>query len=494
MELEMRGIKKSFGSNLVLDGVDLHLSAGQVHALMGENGAGKSTLMNILTGLFEQDAGSILVNGQEKQYENPSQAEEDGIYFIHQEMVTFPEMTVLDNLYMGKFIKKSFGLVDTAAMRKGAERVFDQLGVQIDLDAKMYQLSVGQQQLVEIGKSLMGETQLIIMDEPTAALTDRESDKLFAVIKQLTEKGVGIVYISHRMNEIFEISDMVTVMRDGRSVITAPTRQMTEETIVQNMVGRDLGDYYPEVNNATGETVFSVNGLSKAGVFQDISFDLKEGEILGISGLMGSGRTEIMRALFGLDDFDSGTLSLHGETFQPKSPQDSIQRGLGFLTEDRKDEGLILGFSIRDNMSLPIIKEFSKGGIISKKDEETLVDMLRERLAIRSIGSDQMVGDLSGGNQQKVVLAKWIAAQSQVLILDEPTRGVDVGAKQEIYNLLNELTERGVSIIMVSSDLPEVIGLSDRVVVISEGQITGEVSGQQINEEDIMTLATGGQL
>ncbi len=492
MEVLMKGIEKSFGHNHVLKGVNLSIQPGEVHALMGENGAGKSTLMNILTGLFPQDGGQIFIDGKEKQYLNPTQAEEDGIYFIHQEMITWPDMSVLDNLFMGRHLSNKLGLVDRQKMKKKAEASLDRLNVSIDLDQAMRDLSVGQQQLVEICKSLMGESNVIIMDEPTAALTEHETHHLFEIIKQLKKDGVAIIYISHRMNEIFEITDQLTVMRDGQSVISQPTSEMTEEAIVRNMVGRDLGDYYPDISSEKGKILFEAKDLAREGIFEDISFQLREGEILGVSGLMGAGRTEIMRSIFGIDSLDQGEMLFKGEKFNPSSPKESIEKGIGFLTENRKEEGLILDFSIRDNISLPVIDEFSTAGWISSKEELAMVNMLIERLRIKTTGYDQLAGDLSGGNQQKVVLAKWIGAQSQLLILDEPTRGVDIGAKQEIYQLMKELTDRHVGIIMVSSDLPEIIGISDRVLVVAEGRLAGEVSGDQITEENIMTLATGG--
>lgn len=493
MEVHMQGIEKSFASNHVLKSVDFKLAPAEVHALMGENGAGKSTLMNILTGLFPADQGDIYINGEKRQYRNPTQAEEDGIYFIHQEMVTWPDMTVLDNLFMGRFMTRGLGWIDRQAMKKKAEQTLQRLNVSIDLHQAIGQLSVGQQQLIEICKSLMGDSQVIIMDEPTAALTDQETSKLFEIIDQLKQEGVSIIYISHRMNEIFQITDRITVMRDGQTVATLKTAETNEQDIVRHMVGRDIGDYYPEMNLKKGKILFEAEGLSKEGVFEDISFNVREGEILGVSGLMGAGRTEIMKSIFGIESLDGGKMTFKGKSFHPQSPQESIEKGMGFLTENRKDEGLILDFSIQDNISLAVMDEFSKAGWISKKEETSLVNMLIDRLSIKTTGGQQRVGDLSGGNQQKVVLAKWIGAQSQLLILDEPTRGVDIGAKQEIYQLMKELTDHHVGIIMVSSDLPELIGLADRVIVIAEGRLAGEVQGQSINEEEIMTLATGGK-
>lgn len=492
MNIEMKGVTKSFGSNYVLRGVDFDLKAGEVHALMGENGAGKSTLMNIMTGLHKKDEGQIFIDGKELLFDSPKAAENYGISFIHQEMITWPEMTVLENLFMGKEMKTSFGWIKTKEMQNKADNIFRELGIQIDFDKQMKTLSVGQQQLVEIAKTLMNDTEVIIMDEPTAALTDREIELLFKIMNQLKERNVAIVYISHRMEEIFKISDRVTVMRDGISISTKPTKETNYDEIVRQMVGRDLEDYYPTIESEKGEVILEVKGLSRSNLFNEISFKLHSGEILGFSGLMGSGRTEIMRGIFGIDRLEKGDIFLEGEKVEIKTPNDAISKGIGFLTENRKDEGLFLDFSIRDNISMTAFEEFSKYGWINRKEETDFVDLLIKRLTVKTTDMELPASALSGGNQQKVVLAKWIGAGSKVLILDEPTRGVDVGAKKEIYSLMKELTERGVGIIMVSSDLPEVIGVSDRVIVVHEGKIAGELSKESLSEEKIMTLATGG--
>ena len=492
MKIEMRDIVKSFGTNKVLLGVNLDIHIGEVHALMGENGAGKSTLMNILTGLHKYDSGTIIINGEERTFENPKRAEEEGISFIHQEMITWPDLTVLENLFMGREKKTSWGWIKTKEMRETARELFKDLGVEIDLEREMRTLSVGQQQLVEIAKSLMSNAEVIIMDEPTAALTDREIKVLFDTIEKLTAKNVAIIYISHRMEEIFAISERVTVMRDGVSVDTTPTAETNNDEVVRKMVGRDIKDYYPDNETEKGEILFEVKDLSDDKVFENIDFHVRQGEILGISGLMGAGRTEIMRGIFGIDKLVSGKLYLDGEEIEVKSPADAIQKGIGFLTENRKEEGLILDDSLRENISLPSIAEFSRTGWINTKEEKDFAELLIKRLTVKTVSGEVPVRTLSGGNQQKVVLAKWIGAGSRVLILDEPTRGVDVGAKREIYLLMKELAERGVGIIMVSSDLPEIIGISDRVVVIHEGHVAGEMDKADLSEEKIMTLATGG--
>ncbi|HEL0582235.1 TPA: sugar ABC transporter ATP-binding protein [Streptococcus equi subsp. zooepidemicus] len=492
MKIEMTAISKSFGTNKVLEKIDLVLHSGQVHALMGENGAGKSTLMNILTGLFPASSGTIVIDGVEKQFSNPQEAEAFGISFIHQEMNTWPDMTVLDNLFLGREIKGTFGLLDQKAMKEKAKRAFDRLGISIPLDLPIGSLSVGQQQLIEIAKSLLSEVSLLVMDEPTAALTDRETESLFQMIASLKKAGVGIVYISHRMEEIFRVTDLITVMRDGIVVDTKPTAETNPAELVKKMVGRDIDDYYPAKAAELGELVFEVENLSGE-CFKDISFQVRRGEILGFSGLMGAGRTEVMRAIFGLDKRTAGRIRLNGQDIQVTNPVQAIRAGIGFLTEDRKEEGLILDLSIKDNMTLPSHKDFSKNGFFDDKISRDFVQKMIDRLRIKSGRPEMVVGNLSGGNQQKVVLAKWIGIAPKVLILDEPTRGVDVGAKREIYQLMNELAERGVPILLVSSDLPEVLGVSDRIVVMHEGRITGELSRGEATQEKVMQLATGGK-
>ncbi|HEK9107269.1 sugar ABC transporter ATP-binding protein [Streptococcus equi] len=492
MKIEMTAISKSFGTNKVLEKIDLVLHSGQVHALMGENGAGKSTLMNILTGLFPASSGTIVIDGVEKQFSNPQEAEAFGISFIHQEMNTWPDMTVLDNLFLGREIKGAFGLLDQKAMKEKAKRAFDRLGISIPLDLPIGSLSVGQQQMIEIAKSLLSEVSLLVMDEPTAALTDRETESLFQMIASLKKAGVGIVYISHRMEEIFRVTDLITVMRDGIVVDTKPTAETNPAELVKKMVGRDIDDYYPAKAAELGELVFEVENLSGE-CFKDISFQVRRGEILGFSGLMGAGRTEVMRAIFGLDKRTAGRIRLNGQDIQVTNPVQAIRAGIGFLTEDRKEEGLILDFSIKDNMTLPSHKDFSKNGFFDDKTSRDFVQKMIDRLRIKSGRPEMVVGNLSGGNQQKVVLAKWIGIAPKVLILDEPTRGVDVGAKREIYQLMNELAERGVPIVLVSSDLPEVLGVSDRIVVMHEGRITGELSRGEATQEKVMQLATGGK-
>ncbi|PRS22557.1 sugar ABC transporter ATP-binding protein [Bacillus safensis] len=493
MNIEMHNIHKAFGKNTVLSGVSFDLVTGEVHALMGENGAGKSTLMNLLTGLYSLDQGTIQIDGKETAFKNPKEAEQHGIAFIHQELNIWPDMTVLENLFIGKEIYTKLGLLDTKKMKALAQTQLDRLSVNLSLDQEAGSCSVGQKQMIEIAKALMTDAKVIIMDEPTAALTEREIEKLFQVIESLKKEGVSIVYISHRMEEIFAICDRITIMRDGKTVDTKAIPETNFHEVVKKMVGRELTDRYPERTPSTGDIVLEVKQATKKGQFQDISFSVKAGEIVGVAGLMGAGRTEMMRSLFGLDPLDQGEIWVHGKKAVIKKPSDAVKLGIGFITEDRKDEGLMLDASIRENIGLPNLKSFSPKGLIDKKNEQDFVDLLIKRLTIKTASSDISARSLSGGNQQKVVIAKWIGIQPKVLILDEPTRGVDVGAKREIYQLMNELTDRGVAILMVSSELPEILGMSDRVLVIHEGTISGELDKTEATQERIMTLATGGK-
>ncbi|MCM3006065.1 sugar ABC transporter ATP-binding protein [Priestia koreensis] len=493
MHIKMDNIYKAFGKNKVLEGVDFELKTGEVHALMGENGAGKSTLMNILTGLHKHDQGTIVIDGQERYFQNPKEAEENGVAFIHQELNVWPDMTVLENLFIGKELKSSFGFLKTKEMKALARKQFERLAVSIPLEKEAGECSVGQQQMIEIAKALMTNAKVIIMDEPTAALTEREIEKLFEVIRSLKKEDVSIVYISHRMEEIFTICDRITVMRDGKTIDTKHIPETSFDDVVKKMVGRELTDRFPERTSTPSEVVLEVKGLTKKETFNNISFSVRSGEIVGVSGLMGAGRTEIMRTIFGLDSLDGGEIFINGQKATIKNPHQAVKLGIGFITENRKDEGLILDFSIRENMVLPNLFSFAPKGIIDQKSENDFVELLIKRLLIKTQSAETSAGNLSGGNQQKIVIAKWVGIGPKVLILDEPTRGVDVGAKREIYQLMNELTERGVAIIMVSSELPEVLGMSDRILVIHEGKLTGELSRAEANQEKIMTYATGGQ-
>lgn len=494
MQIEMRGIDKSFGSNAVLKSAGFLLDHGEIHALMGENGAGKSTLMKILTGVYTKDAGTVIVDGKEVCYKNPQEAEKAGIVFIHQELNVMFDLTVEENMFMGKEIKKGFGICDKKAMRAQVKKVLDMLGVTIDPGRVMSELSVGQQQMIEIAKALMVDAKVIIMDEPTAALTQSETEVLFQVANSLRKQGVSIVYISHRMEEIFELCDRITILRDGTYIDTKKISDTDMNDVVKMMIGREIGERYPARNCKVGDVMFEVKGLTCPGVFEDVNFQVHAGEVLGVSGLMGAGRTEIMQAIFGNMSHVTGTIMLDGKQIQNKTPQMAMQNGIGFITEDRKVEGLMLEESIMKNISLANLGRISRNGVLQKKVEKDLVKRGIEELHIKCFGPQHECNNLSGGNQQKVVFAKWIYTEPKVLILDEPTRGVDIGAKKEIYSIINDLAEKGVAIIMVSSELPEVLGMSDRIMVVREGSVRGILNREEANQENIMILATGGSL
>lgn len=493
MEIDMKGICKSFGTNQVLRGVNLHLHSGEVQALMGENGAGKSTLMNILTGIHKADAGTIEVDGKPTVFRNNKDAEDHGIAFIHQELNIWPNLSVLENLFPVKRPKTRFGFIDFKKMREIAEKKCQDIGIELPLDEIAGNCSVGQQQMVEITRSLLLDARVVIMDEPTAALTERETECLFEVMRRLKAQGVAIIYISHRMEEVFGNCDTITVMRDGQTISSKPVGETTMSQIVKDMVGREISEYYPIRTVTPGEEVFRVEHLTQPGVFQDVSFSVKKGEIFGVAGLMGAGRTEIMRALFGVDPHKEGKVYLHGKEINIKNPLDAIREGFGFITENRKTEGLILDFSILKNIALPSEKNFANYSCINAQKEYEFCQILADKLGVKTTDIYQEARNLSGGNQQKVVIAKWIGMHPSLLILDEPTRGIDVGAKKDIYDLMNELTVEGVSLIMVSSDLPEILGMSDRIMVIHEGQVAGILSRKEATQEKIITLATGGE-
>ena len=494
MNIEMRGIDKSFGSNQVLKDAGFLLKDGEVHALMGENGAGKSTLMKILTGVYTKDAGTIYVDGQEVSYKNPQEAEKAGIVFIYQELNVLFDLTVEENLFMGKEITKKFGVCDKKAMRAKAQEIMDRMGVKIPVNAVMSDLSVGQQQMVEICKALMVDAKVIIMDEPTAALTQSETEALFEVMNALRKKGVSIVYISHRMEEIFELCDRITILRDGQYIGTRNICDITMDDVVQMMIGREIGERFPKRESSIGEEVFRVEGLTHEKLFRDVNFSVRAGEVLGVSGLMGAGRTEIMQAIFGNLPVVSGKVFIEGKEVSIKNPRQAIAAGIGFITEDRKTEGLLLEKSIAENIELANLNKVSKRSVLSRKQGAELVKRGIEEFRIKCFGPEHECGNLSGGNQQKVVLAKWIYTDPKILILDEPTRGVDIGAKKEIYNVINEMAAKGVAVIMVSSELPEVLGMSDRIMVVHEGHITGIIDAEGADQAKVMTLATGGCL
>ncbi|PWJ62751.1 MULTISPECIES: sugar ABC transporter ATP-binding protein [unclassified Fibrobacter] len=494
MNVVMKGINKSFGSNQVLKDAGFSLKDGEIHALMGENGAGKSTLMKILTGVYTRDSGTVIVDGKEVVYHNPKEAEKAGIVFIYQELNVLFDLTVEENLFMGREITKRFGICDKKAMRAKAQEIMDRMGVNIPVDAVMSDLSVGQQQMVEICKALMVDAKVLIMDEPTAALTQSETEVLFEVINSLRKKGVSIVYVSHRMEEIFELCDRITILRDGTYIDTKYIKDITMDDVVKMMIGREIGERFPKRDNAIGGEVLRVEGLSHEKFFRNVSFNVRAGEVLGVSGLMGAGRTEIMHSIFGNMPITAGKIFIEGKEVSIRNPRQAIAAGIGFITEDRKTEGLLLEKSIAENIDLTNLGIISNKGVLQAEKQASLVKRGIEEFKIRCFGPQHECGNLSGGNQQKVVLAKWIYTNPKILILDEPTRGVDIGAKKEIYNVINEMAAKGVAVIMVSSELPEVLGMSDRIMVVHEGDVTGIINGADADQEKIMTLATGGSL
>lgn len=493
MKIEMKDIYKSFGKNDVLKGVDFTLNDGEIHALVGENGAGKSTLMNILSGVLSKDKGEILIDGKEVDISDTNVAKKYGISFIHQELSDWPELTVMDNIFMNNEIKNGIFL-DKAKMRKKCIELLERFDLDINPKTKVSELSVGQRQMMEIAKANLNKVNVLILDEPTSALTNNEIDKLFKLIKRLRDKNVSMIYISHRMEEIFSLTNKITVMRDGKSVSVMDTNKTDEREVVSYMVGRDIGDFYPEMDAEISDVKIELKNFNREGFFKDINIKAKKGEVLGISGLMGAGRTEIMRSVFGLDPKDSGEVFIDGKKIEIKNPADAIKNKIGFVTENRQEEGLILDESIRENISLLNFDKFSKNSFIDKAKEKNLSDNLVDSFKVKTQSSESKISDLSGGNQQKVVFAKWYAIGPEILILDEPTKGVDVGAKREIYDLIKDLTNKGVSIILISSDLPELISLSNRIYVIHEGKVQGELLKKDASQEKIMTLATGGSL
>jgi ribose transport system ATP-binding protein len=488
--LRMRGIRKAFPGVQALGGVDLDVLAGEVHVLLGENGAGKSTLMRILSGAERADAGVIEITGAAITLDTPRAARDAHIAIIHQELALVPGMTVAENIYLGR-APTSFGLLDNRAMLSGSAALLAQLDARIDPSALVGTLSLAQQQLVEIARALSLDASILIMDEPTSALTERETVRLFTTIRALTERGVAVIYISHRLDEIFAIGDRVTVLRDGRHVAAQQLAHADRRELVRLMADRDVDERIAGSARAMGAPRLRVDHMSSGVAVQEVSFCVRAGEVLGVAGLLGAGRTEIARAVFGLDPVDSGTIQVDEREVVVRSPRDAIAAGIGFVTEDRKKEGLVLSRSVRDNISLPILRRLSAIGMVRQSSERATAEELVTRLRIRTPSVDEMTRNLSGGNQQKTVLAKWLATGAKVLFLDEPTRGVDVGAKQEIYALINKLAADGVAIILISSDLPEVLGLSDRVLVMREGRIACEFTRADATAERVMACAVG---
>lgn len=489
--LEMKGISKRFRGVQALNGVNFDLREGEVHALVGENGAGKSTLMKVLTGIHQPDAGEIFYLGKPYAVKNIGESQALGISMVHQELNMMNDLTVAQNIFIGREMRSGFIIKDND-MVKETRAIFDHIGIDIDPKIKLGRLTVGKQQMVEIAKAVSRDCKVLILDEPTAALTQTEIDELFRIMADLKSKGIGMIYISHRMDEIKTISDRITVMRDGEYVGTVDTDSVTKDEIINMMIGRVVYED-PKTHSEVpedAETVLEVKNLTSGNLFKNVSFKLRKGEVLGFSGLMGAGRTEVARAIFGADPIDSGEIYVNGKPVSIKSPKDAVNLGIGYLSEDRKRYGLMLDKSVAENTALASLDKYIKFGIINDRKIKEEAQIENSKLKTKTPSMDQALKNLSGGNQQKVIIARWLIKNSDILIFDEPTRGIDVGAKSEIYTLMNELARSGKSIIMISSELVEILRMSDRVLVMCEGKKTGELDISEANQEKIMQLAT----
>jgi ribose transport system ATP-binding protein len=489
--ISARGLSKSFHGVRALEGVQFDLRPGEVHVLMGENGAGKSTLMKILTGIYRRDAGEIVLDGAPVDFSSPRQAQAAGISIVHQELNLMNHLTAAQNIFIGREPRRGW-LLDEKRLNAQTAALFERIKLALDPQTVVGTLTVARQQMIEIAKALSHEARVLIMDEPTAALNREEVEDLFRVIRELREQGVGIVYISHKMDELARIADRVTVMRDGRHVATVTMGETSIDQLIAMMVGRELGQLTREpVPQTAGDVVLEVQGLARRGVLHDVSFQLRRGEILGFAGLMGAGRTEVARAVFGADPIDAGSMRVHGREVSIRSPEQAVAAGIGYLSEDRKHFGLATGLDVQDNILLASLARFRRPlGFVDEARGRRVAQDLVHRLAIKTPGLQQQARFLSGGNQQKVVIAKWLLRDCDILFFDEPTRGIDVGAKAEIYKLLKALAAQGKAIVMISSELPEVLLLSHRVIVMCEGRITGELPGSAATQENIMQLAT----
>ncbi|MFL6057537.1 MAG: sugar ABC transporter ATP-binding protein [Rubrobacteraceae bacterium] len=486
----MRGITKRFPGVTALDGVDFELEKGEVHVILGENGAGKSTLIKMLSGAYHPDEGEILLDGQRVEISSAAVAQSKGISTIYQEFNLVPQLTVAENIFLGRQ-PRWFGIVDRRQMRDEARGLLERIKVRVGLDDPVSTLGVAQRQMVEIAKALSLDARILIMDEPTASLSGQEVERLFEIVRGLKEEEVGVIFISHHLEEVTEIGDRVTVLRDGKMVGQVPATTDHQE-LVRMMVGRSIEDQFPRRRPGVGEVLLEVKELSREGVLHDISFQVRAGEVVGIAGIVGAGRTELARAIFGADPLDSGEVWVEGRRIERFDPREAKHSGIGFITEDRQGQGIVPPLSVAENLALASLGRYTTAGLVNRKEQRSLAQKMIEELNIRTPSLEQEIRYLSGGNQQKVVIGKWLLADSKVLIMDEPTRGIDVGAKVEIYELMNELTEEGAGILMISSDLPEVLGMSDRILVMAGGRITGELSREEASQENVMTLATQG--
>ena len=492
--LEMRGISKLFPGVRALDDVDLTLYPGEVLALLGENGAGKSTLIKILGGAHAPDAGEISIDGKQLRIDSPQMAQQAGIGIIYQEFNLVPALSARENIFLGQH-RNVLSWLNATRERQEAIQLFQRIGIEVNPEMPCRDLTVAQQQIVEIAKALSLNARIVVMDEPTAALTPREVEGLARVIGELKAQGIGIIYISHRLDEVEQLADRMTVLRDGRLVGTRPMDQVSRDQMIEMMVGRSLDNEFPARDSAPAEECLAVRGLTRSPAVRDVSFSVRKGEILGIAGLVGAGRTELVRMIFGADQKDRGEIRLNGKQVNINSPRQAIQLGICLLTEDRKSQGLVLGLTVQENFGLPNLGDFSRLGFINTRQEGQAFNRYVERLKIKTTGASQHTETLSGGNQQKVVLAKWLQQDAELVIFDEPTRGIDVGAKYEIYLLMNELAAQGKAILMISSELSEVLGMSDRILVMHEGTVAGEINEPgTVSQEDVMRLATGSSL
>ncbi|MEO5665179.1 MAG: sugar ABC transporter ATP-binding protein [Nocardioides sp.] len=488
--LELRDVSKSFGAVQALRSSSLQVHAGSIHALVGENGAGKSTLVKIVAGVYRRDAGVFELDGDAVDFGSTAESKAAGIAVIYQEPTLFPDLSVTENIFMGRQPMGRGGRIDRAAMITETRALFSRLGVEIDPRRPALGLSIADQQIIEIAKAISLDARLLIMDEPTAALSGNEVSRLFAVARSLRDEGRALVFISHRFDEVFDLCDTVTVMRDGAYIATVPTAETTEAQIVAQMVGREVADLFPKTEAEIGEVVLDVTGLTTAGEFHDISFQVRAGEIVGLAGLVGAGRSEIARAVFGIDAYDEGSVTVDGKAVPPRNPRGAIRSGIAFVPEDRRQQGLVVDGSVGRNIASVIRSGLTRGGLLTTSAEFAAVQPWASRLEVKTNALDMPATTMSGGNQQKVVIAKWLATGPRLLIIDEPTRGIDIGTKAEVHRLLSELAGKGLAILMISSELPEVLGMADRVLVVCEGRITADIARADATPENVMAAAT----